>query len=440
MNDDLLTKSRARQIVKSVIETSSADDTFVSVSDSRSATLRFANNQVVQHVDVRSPRISVRVALGNKTGSAQANRFDPKSLGDLVARAMNNAQLAPPDPEYLSPLGKQSYLSVPAFRESTAEASALDRANKTKQVLDQCLRHGLIGAGIVSNRVGARCVAASTGLFAYQQSTEARFSLTASSEDSSGWTLAAHRDIDALNIAQRAGRAIFKALRSKNPIELPAGHYPVILEPTAVAGILGPLFRGVSAKSYYKGNSALAGKLDTAILDQELSLHTDPSHPDLLGQTFGRNGAASRPVEWIKNGALKQLRYDRFTAKKHNVDPTPRPGSVILSHSSPKASSIDELIASTKRAILITNLWYIRFVDPTDLTVTGMTRDGTFLVEDGKIVAGVRNFRFHDSPLRCLANVDAATQPMEAVTLERSKMLLPALRLPDFFLSSVTKF
>lgn len=419
---------------------SSADDTFVSLSDGRSATLRFANNQVVQHVDVRSPRISVRVALGNKTGSAQANRFDLKSVGDLVARAMSNARLAPPDPEYLPPLEEQSYVSVPTFRESTAEASALDRANKTKQVLDQCAKHGLIGAGIVSNRVGARCVAASTGLFAYQRSTEARFSLTASTDDSSGWTLAAHRDIDALNIAHRSGRAIFKAVRSKSPIELPAGHYPVILEPTAVAGIVGTLFWGAGAKSYYKGNSALAGKLGAEIMDPKLSLRTDPSHPDLLGQTFGGNGAASRPVEWVRNGTLKQLRYDRFTAKEHNVDPTPWPRSVILSSSGATAGSIDELIASTKRAVLITNLWYIRTVDRTDLTVTGMTRDGTFLVEDGKIVAGVRNFRFHDSPLRCLANVDAATHPMEAVTLERSKMLLPALRLPDFYLSSVTKF
>ena len=161
---------------------------------------------------------------------------------------------------------------------------------------------------------------------------------------------------------------------------------------------------------------------------------------DLLGRSFAGNGAASRPVEWINNGTLKQLRYDRFTAKEHNVDPTPWPRSVILSYSGETAAGIEDLIYSAKRAILITNLWYIRFVDRTDLTVTGMTRDGTFLVEDGKIVAGVRNFRFHDSPLRCLANVEAATQPMEAVTLERSKMLLPALRLPDFYLSSVTKF
>jgi len=143
---------------------------------------------------------------------------------------------------------------------------------------------------------------------------------------------------------------------------------------------------------------------------------------------------------WIENGVLKQLYYDRFTAKEHGVEPTPRPSAPVMAFSGPTVKTIDALIAGTKRAVLITNFWYIRSVDPKYLTITGMTRDGTFLVEDGKIIAGVKNFRFHDSPLRCFQQVDAATVPMESITMERGKMLLPAVRLPDFHLSSVTKF
>jgi predicted Zn-dependent protease len=196
----------------------------------------------------------------------------------------------------------------------------------------------------------------------------------------------------------------------------------------------------LDAKSYYKGNSALAGKLGSQILDPRLSVRTDPRHPDLLGGAFDGSGLATKPITWVEDGVLKQLAYDRFTAKEHNVEPTPFPRAMIVSLAGKNASSIDDLIAQTKKAILITNFWYIRPVDAKDLTLTGMTRDGTFLIEDGKITCGVKNFRFHDSPLRCFANVEAATAPLEAITFERPKMMLPAVLLPDFHLSSVTKF
>jgi len=159
-----------------------------------------------------------------------------------------------------------------------------------------------------------------------------------------------------------------------------------------------------------------------------------------LVSRFAGEGLAARNMTWVENGILKQLAYDRFTAKEHNVEPTPFPSSPILAVSGKLARSTEDLIRSTERAVLVTNFWYIRMVDPRDLTITGMTRDGTFLVENGKIVGGVRNFRFHESPLRAFAKVDAATAPQEAITMERGKMLLPAVRLPEFNFSSVTKF
>jgi predicted Zn-dependent protease len=436
----LASEATFRRIVDTVLSASKADDTFISFDDSESSTLRFANNQVAQNVSVREPNVSIRVAFGKKNGSASTNRLDANSLIEALRKAEAIARLAPEDPEYLPPLPKQKYMDIPSFRSSTASATPMDVAKRTQPVIEQCEKNGLVGAGILTNSVSARGVAASSGLFGYNQSTEAEFSLTATADDSSGWTYNSHRDINALDVAARTRRAVDKAIRSKAPRELPAGHYPVILEPAAVAGVLGAVLFALDAKSYYKGDSALAGKLDSQILDPRLRFRTDPSHRDLTGEPFDRSGLATKAMNWVDRGVLKQLYFDRFTAKEHNVDPTPRPSAPILSFAGPTAAGIDELIAETKRAVLITNFWYIRSVDPTDLTITGMTRDGTFLVEDGRIVAGVRNFRFHDSPLRCFASVEAATEPMEAITLERGKMLLPAVRLPDFHLSSVTKF
>lgn len=440
MTARLITESTFRRVVDTILKASRGDDTLIRLRDSDAITLRFANNQVVQHVAAREPSVSVRVAFGKRVGESSTNRFDAASLQDVVRKAEEIAGLAPEDPEYLPPLKAQQYLDVPSHSASTAAATPGTLAERTAPVIEACIGQGLIGAGIMTRTKSAKGVAASTGLFGFERSTEARFSLTASSDDSSGWTLNAHRDLRALDVEGQTARAVRKAIHSRQPREIPAGHYPVILEPAAVAGIFGPLFWSAGAKSYYRGNSPFVDRLGTVILDPRLSVRTDPAHPQLLGSRFGRSGLASRPRTWVKNGVLKQLYYDRFTAKEHDTDPTPWPTAAVMTFRGPTSKSIDELVARTKRGILVTNFWYIRYVDPTDITVTGMTRDGTFLVEDGKIVCGLRNFRFHDSPLRCLRNVDEATEPLESITLERGKMLLPALVLPDFHFSSVTKF
>jgi len=231
-----------------------------------------------------------------------------------------------------------------------------------------------------------------------------------------------------------------KAIASHNPQELAPGHYPVIFEPAAVAGIIAPLLWSLDAKRYYRGDSPFSGKLNSVVLDPGMTISSNPAHRDLLGLPFASDGMAMRPQTWIDRGVLKQLHYNRFTASEHHVSPNPRPSASVLSFQGETADSVDALIAQADRAILVTNFWYIRFVDRTDITMTGMTRDGTFLVENGRIVAGLKNFRFHDSPLRCMRQVAAATKPTHGMTINGAKMLLPAMRLPDFHLSSVTKF
>jgi predicted Zn-dependent protease len=431
-----------------LLNQSTADDTFFSFSDSSASTLRFANNQVVQHVAIREPSLTVRAAFGKKVGSATTNRFDQESLTRTLHRAESLARLAPEDREYLPPLPPQRYADISSFALTTAEASPNSIARRAKPVVQRCRDQGLMGAGIVTGTVGVRGLAASSGLFAYEDSTDARFSLTAtrtsksgySEQDSSGWCYNAHRDINHLNIRDRSRIAIEKAVASENPGLVEAGHWPVILEPAAVAGIFGPFLGHLRAKSYFRGNSALSDKLDERIFDERLNIVSDPDHTDLMGSAFDGQGLPTTPQTWVRQGTLKTLSVDRFTGQERDLVPNTGPDAIIMNFAGPRAASIEDIIAKTDKAVLITNFWYIRDVNRKDITVTGMTRDGTFLVENGRIVKGLRNFRFHESPLRAFAKIDLATQPFEAITLERNKMLLPAVRLPAFHLSSVTKF
>lgn len=437
---DLNSHDAFKKIADAVLSAAKADHTSVSLSDSRSATTRFANNQVTQNVSVRRSSVTVHAAFGQQVGAYRTTRLDPAGLREAVERAEAIAWVSPPDPEYLPPLPKQSYLKIDTFCDSTAGLDPTRSAELIRPVIARCEENGLNGAGIVEYTASAVGLAASTGLMAFEHRTDAEFSLTATGQDSSGWVLNAHRDIDLLDIERLAGRAIAKALASRNPRQVEPGRYTVLLEPAAVAGFSGPLLWSTSAKSYEKGNSPYIGKLGTQVIDSRLTIRTDPQHPSLLGAAFDRQGLPRRPSVWFDKGVLKQLWYDRFTAKKAGVEPTPFPAAVVMEPAAPVAGSVDELIAQTDRGILVTNFWYIRSVNPKDMTITGMTRDGTFLIEGGKIACGVRNFRFHDSPLRALANIDAATAPADAMSMERGKSLLPALKLPDFNFSSVTRF
>jgi predicted Zn-dependent protease len=222
--------------------------------------------------------------------------------------------------------------------------------------------------------------------------------------------------------------------------ELPPGRYTVILEPAAVAGLWSSLLWTLDAKSYEKGTSALSGKLGQPIVDKRLTLRNLPAHEDLLGIGFTSDGLPTVASDWITNGVLAQLSYDRFTAKKRGIDAIPTLDAPCLSGTGPSLPTLQELIKGTERAILVTNFWYIRTVNPTDLTLTGMTRDGTFLVENGAIVSAVKNFRFHESPLRVFNQIEVFTSPTEAITSETGKLLVPAMTLRDFNFSSVTRF
>ncbi|BFU89275.1 MAG: hypothetical protein NTAFB01_04620 [Nitrospira sp.] len=429
-----------RFLTELVMTRSSADHTIVSLRDHHTGTTRFANNQVIQNVDARRGALAVTVAFGGQQGTASTTDFTAGAIQDALARAERIARVSPADPEYLPPPDPCLFPIRETARPETTAAGPVKRLEYANEAIGHCRMENIMAAGIVSSSATAVGVAADNGLFGYERRADARFSLTAQAGEATGWSAATHRSIDHLKIQERTLAAIAKSKRGRDAHELPAGHYPVILEPAAVAGLWAWLMRSLDAKSYMKGTSPFAGKLGQAIVDERLTLKNVPDHADLLGEGFTNEGLPSTDSVWIDHGILKQLAYDRFTAKAAGVETIPTLEAPTLSVEGSSVHSIQELIKSTERGILVTNFWYIRPVNPRDLMLTGMTRDGTFWVEKGEVVAAVKNFRFHESPLRAFQRLSAWTAPMEAVNSETGKMLVPAMVLPHVHFSSVTRF
>lgn len=436
----MTSREEFRFLADLVLTRSSGDHTMVELLDLHSGTTRFANNQVVQNVDTRRGTLSVTVAFGRRHGTASTTDFTAGSVQETLRRAERIARVSPDDPEYLPPPGPQPFVARETARPETEATGPARRLEYANEAIGQCRMENLMAAGIVSSSVSSVGIAANNGLFGCETRTDARFSLTVQAGEATGWNAAAHRSIDHLKIQERTLAAIQKAKRGREPRELPPGQYPVVLEPAAVAGLWTWLLWSLDAKSYQKGTSPFAGKLRERMVDRRLTLANAPGHADLLGVGFTAYGLPSGPSTWIDHGVLTQLAYDRFTAQAQGVQVIPTLEAPVLSVHGAACGTVQDLVKRTDRAILVTNFWYIRSVNPTNLTLTGMTRDGTFLVEKGEIVSAIKNFRFHDSPLRAFRQIDAWTTPMEAVTAETGKMLAPAMVLPEFHFSSVTRF
>jgi predicted Zn-dependent protease len=437
---NLTNREEFRFLSDLVFKRSSGEHTVVSLHDQHGGTTRFANNQVVQNVDTRRGMLTVTVAFGHKKGTASTTDFTAGAVQETVVRAERHARVSPDDPEYLPPPNQQAFLSLPTVRAESRGAGPARRLEYAGEAIGQCRMENLSAAGIVASSVEAAGIAADTGLFAYEERTEARFSVTVQHGDATGWASATHRSIDHLKVQDRTLSAITKAKHGVEPRELDPGPYDVILEPSAAAGLWTWILWNLDAKAHDKGTSPFSGKLGQAVVDPRISLENISAHEDLMGIGFTAEGLATGPSRWIEQGTLKQLSFDRYTAKIHHLDQLPTLDAPCVSVAGATAHSVQELVKAAPRALLITNFWYIRPVNPSDLTLTGMTRDGTFLVEGGHIVSAVKNLRFHDSPLRAFKRVGACTVPLEAVSSETGKMLVPAMTLRDFNFSSVTRF
>ncbi len=437
--DGIMTREEAESVISRAIGFSKADAIRVNLQSTRESNVRFAANQMSTAGSTNATSIRIQSVFGKKRASVVTNNRTDEGLRKAVAESEALARLAPEDPEYLGELGPQSYVSVQGWFDSTAALTPEDRAKAALSALAPARSaNDLTVAGFLVTTARATAIGNNAGLFAYHRSTDANYTLTARTNDGtgSGWAGAADNDWTKVDFEDVARRAIDKARASRNPVALEPGRYTVVFEPDATSDLI-PLMSGaLQARSAEEGRSAFskpggATKLGEKIVDERVTLLSDPADPLILGTPFDGEGMALGRQTWVSRGVLNQLAYTRFWANRRNKTATGGVGSLRLDGGS---GSLEQIIASTDRGVLVTHCWYIRSVDQRTLVYTGLTRDGTFLIENGKITRPIKNFRFNDSPLFMLGNLDAIGQPVRTVGGDA----MPPIRVRDFHFTSLS--
>ena len=431
----------ARRALDAVKKIAPAAEVRASAWSGSTSNIRFALGSVQSCGDVSQERINLFVQLGKRHADISGNQTDETSLTELARRAVAMAKLAPEDPESMPLLGPQTYaVAVDGYDPSLADVSDEARASTARVAMAATRRAGLREAGYFETNAGSVALVDSAGLRAFTRSTYGELTLTARTPDASGsgWAIAAsHRaqDLDADRVVRAA---CDKATRSAHARPLPPGNYTVVLEPAAVGDLLGFLGAPLDARSVDEGRSAFTkkgggSKLGERIASDLITLRSDPADPELPVAPFDEgDGLVRKPIDWIDKGKLAALYYSRYWAQKTGKEATGLGGWHLLGG---KAGSIEELVAGVKRGLLVTRFWYTRVLDPQLALATGLTRDGVFLVENGKVTTPVNNFRWNESPLTMLKNCDALTSQTWRVD---SSTRVPALRTHDFNMASLS--
>ena len=450
-NPELSSERELRAVIDTVLRIAKAlgvPETEVHVDESISALTRFANNAVHQNVAEYGVNVSVRTVVDKRTARATTNRTDEDSLRTAIEASLSLAHSQPQNPQLLPLPGKQRYRAVNRFAKRTAALTPDDRARAVKRVCDLAAKKGQVAAGIFSSAQSQSVVGNSRGLFAGYRDTHAVFSITMQEGSAASWAkenAGDFADIDPQALAQRASD---KAHRALNPREIDPGRYTVILEPAAVLDLVGFLFYDFAATSVADKRSCFSARMGKLLFGKNISIADDVYDPLQLGAPFDGEGMPRHRVLLVDRGVPKNLVYSRSSAKAARKPPTGHgfalpneygeaPMNLVFSGGK---SSLDEMIASTDRGLLVTRLWYIREVDPYEKIMTGMTRDGLFLVEKGRVTSAVRNFRFNQSILQMLRNVELMSPAVRATGEEAFEMVVPAMKVRDFHFSEVTKF
>ncbi len=438
----VLSREQIQAIVDRALKLSKADAVRVSVNSSRETNLRFADNQMSTSGVTTNSTIRIQSVFGKRKASVVTNDRSDEGLRRAVAQSEALARLAPEDPEYLGELPPQTYTPVNAWFDRTAELSAEDRAKAAMTALAPArTAKDLTVAGFIICNASASAIGNSAGLFAYHRGTSANYTLTARTTDGtgSGWVGSESNDWTTIDFQSVATRAIDKARRSRNPVGIEPGRYTVIFEPEATANLVSLMGGAFQARSADEGRSAFskAGggtRLGEKIVDERVTLVTDPGDPLILGSPFDGEGMPTAKQAWVQNGVLNQLAYNRFWANKQGKTATVGAQSLRMASGS---DTIESMIASTTRGVLVTRLWYLRPLDARTLMYTGLTRDGTFLIENGKIARSIKNFRFNDSPLFMLNNLEGVGAAVRTAGGEGGPgVAMPPIKVRDFNFSS----
>jgi PmbA protein len=466
----MLTKEQSSDIFDRVRRFSSADEVEALFTGSRFALTRFANNTIHQNVEEENSIVSIRTNFGGRTARAFANQFDDESLRRAVAASENLAKVQAPDPDLLAmPTPEEADSGeghagegarATRFFGETAAITPADRAEVVKGIVSVAAKRKLTTAGICSTSELREGFFNSRGLANWHRQTLAEISITMLAEDSSGWQKLNSPDVRNLDPARLAETAAQKAVESAHPREIAPGKYTVILEPAAVLDIVGFMFWDYSGVAILDQRSFLNDRIGAKLFGENINISDDAGHPLQAGSPFDGEGMRRQRVQLVESGLVKRVVYARATAQKMKnseyagkvglIEPTGHgfllpnemgemPMNIVFG-TPEDPRSVEEMIASTERGVLVTRLWYIREVDPYEKIVTGMTRDGTFLVENGKVQCGLRNFRFNQSLISMLSNVEAMSVPVRASGEESFDMVVPAMKVKEFNFTEATKF
>ncbi|HEX2723254.1 MAG TPA: TldD/PmbA family protein [Gemmatimonadaceae bacterium] len=441
---DVLSREQSQALIERVVKMSGAESITVNVTSGLTNNIRFAANQVSTAGSVADANVAVTSSFGKKRATVVTNNLSDEALRATVKQSETLAKLAPEDPEAMPDLGPQNIKVVPAEFNSTESLDAAALAKAALTALEPARKAGdLTAAGYLVVSTSTNALGNSSKLFAYHKSTNANYTLTVRTTDGtgSGWAGAEHPDWTKLDVNTVSARAIEKARLSRNPVAIEPGRYTVIFEPQAVGDLVQLIGFYADARSSDEGRSPFTkqgggNKLGEKIVDPRVTISADPFDPMVLSQPWDGDGLPLGRQTFVDKGVLKELYYSRFWAKKQGKQPTGAPTSFIMSGGT---TSLDEMIKSTPRGILVTRLWYLREVDPRTILYTGLTRDGTFLIENGKISKAIKNFRFNDSPLFMLNNLEAIGPAVRLAGTEAGgAVVVPPIKVKDFNFTSLS--
>lgn len=455
----MMTREEAQSLANKLIKLSSYPECQVNINEREEAYTRFANNGITTASFNRRHTVSVSVTRDGQTGSYSVNDLDDASLSKAVKKAEELATIAPPNPERMPPPGPQQFPAVNDYDEFTANARSPEMIPHVKRIVDASVRQKLVAAGLVERSHQVSAVANKAGLFGFHNAADSQLTTTIRMADgsSSGWAGQPSTKLSGIDSGKLADTAIEKCRRWKGAEKLEPGNYTVVLEPTAAGDLVRLMAGAFSARSTEEGRTFLSKRGGGSLLGEKVfpefvTLRSDPFDSRQPSSPWTGDLLPTRAITWIEKGTIANLAYDRYWAAKTGKEPTPGGGgagggrggggfggggatSLIFEGSN---DPLEKLIASVDRGLLITHFWYIRFVNQQTLQHTGLTRDGVFLIENGKISRPVMNFRFMESPVRLLKNTKAIGQATRVRGLEGGMMIAPSLVATDFPLPSIS--
>jgi predicted Zn-dependent protease len=439
----LYSEAEAKKIVEKVVQLSKADGCEVNLTGAVGGNIRYARNSVSTAGENSDSTIIVQSYFGKKAGTATINEFDDASLEKVVRRSEELARLAPENPEFMEPLPQQRYGESKTYAEPTAKINPDFRAEATAASIKLAKGKEVTAAGFLEDNNTIAAMTNSKGLFAYNSATNVTYTVTMRTNDGtgSGWATRDFNDVSKLDTAEASRIAIDKALQSRNAKAIEPGKYTVILEPAASAELLRNMLFNMNARPADEGRSFLSKKgggikLGEKIFDERINFYTDPWHNEVPAAPWTPDGQARKKMDIIRNGVVKNIFYDRYWASQKNVASVPFPGNAILEGGT---ASLEDMIRDTKKGILVTRFWYIRTVDPPTLLYTGLTRDGTFYIENGKIKHPIKNFRFNESPVIMLNNLETLGKQVRVSAGGGGvNFFLPYMKIRDFTFTSLS--